>query len=105
MTSPEDKVLELTKLERRAKIPAMALGQWHAKLFEEYGTDHLLGIGNEGLGRILRIVRPMSPEQFRDWIEFQLGDEDLEYFEPQDEPGQPIGLLMARPWRELISLM
>lgn len=100
MSNAEDKVLELTRLERRAKIPAMALGQWHAKLFEEYGADDLLGIGNEGLGRILRIVRPMSPEQFRNWLEAQLGDEELEYFEPQDEPGQPIGLLMARPWRE-----
>jgi hypothetical protein len=100
MTSPEDKVLELTKLERRAKIPELAIGQWHAQLLEEHSAGDLLGIGNEGLGRILRIVRPMSPEQFRNWLEAQLGDEELEYFEPQDEPGQPIGLLMARPWRE-----
>ena len=105
MSNAEDKVLELTRLERRAKIPAMALGQWHAKLFEEYGADHLLGIGNEALGRIVRKVRGMSPEQFRNWIETQLDDTSLENFEPQDEPGQPIGLLMARPWRELISLM
>lgn len=100
MSNAEDKVLELVKLERRAKIPAMAIGQWHAKLLEEYGADHLLGIGNEELGKLLRKVRAMPPEKFRNWLEAQLGDEDLEYFEPQDEPGQPIGLLMARPWRE-----
>lgn len=38
----------------------------------------------------------MPPEKFRNWLEAQLGDEDLEYFEPQDEPGQPIGLFVAR---------
>ena len=100
MSNAEDKVLELNRLERRAQIPPAAVGEWHAKLLEELDAGDLLGIGNKGLGRILRIVRPMSPEQFRNWIEAQLDDTSLEYFEPQDEPGQPIGLLMARPWRE-----
>lgn len=98
MSNAEDKVLELVKLERRAKIPPMAIGQWHAKLLEEHGADHLLGIGNEELGKLLRKVRGMAPEKFRNWLEAQLGDTSLEYFEPQDEPGQPIGLFVARSW-------
>lgn len=104
MSNAEDKVLELYALERRAKIPELAVGQWHAQLLEEHGAGDLLGLGNEALGRIVRKVRGMSPEQFRNWIEFQSSqDEEIETYidscssvEPQDEPGQPLGLFVAR---------